>query len=71
MFIFLKVIHINNISHVMRANRYLCVSAEQDGLCCLQPMRDHLIVHSILGVRSVYGHINHLSLGASKHGARR
>jgi hypothetical protein len=71
MFMFLKVIHINNISHVMSADRYSCVSVEQDGSRCRRPMRDHLIVHSTLGVRSIYGHTSHLSLGARKHGAWR
>jgi hypothetical protein len=71
MFIYLEVIHINNILHVMSADRYSCVSVEYDGSCCRHAVRDHLIVHSTLGVPSVYGHSIHLSLGARKHGAVR
>jgi hypothetical protein len=64
--LFLATIQINNIFNVMSAIRCSYVSVEQDGWCCRHPMKDHLIVHSWLGVRSVCCHTNHLSRVAWK-----
>lgn len=59
--LFLTAIQINDIFNVMRAIRCSYVSVEQDGWCFRHLMKDHLIVHSSLGVRSVCCHTNHLS----------